>query len=237
MNLTIKVLIFIPTLFPSIYSLQTSKQKIPLQNVYCIKNTPFTFPVSNGNKYFTQNKLSPANQYFFWNWYKRKRNKNIAHGNLEKTFFPKFSKTSKYTVSLTGNNNSHDKFALTINKCDYKDADEYSLRVQNQAPEEILARYKLSVVRKPDIPRVLETYSLPLREVENAATVRNELVLATCETVSSPKAKIEWYLESDPNYPIESYKTDYKVRGFSKNEWVTTGFLMRDVNRNISENR
>lgn len=246
--------LFIQFYFSTVLSLQTSKQKLPLQNVYCIKNSPFTFPVTNGNKYFTESRLSPSNQYFFWNWYKRKRNKNIAHGNLNRVFFPKSDESNplpKYQVNLAtskdneiGNsqhelnqNVHHDKFSLTINNCEFKDADEYSLRVQNQAPEEILARYRLTVVKKPEIPQIIENHSLPLTEIENARHVQNDLVLATCKTVSSPKARIEWYLEGAPNYPIESFKTEHSNKGLNRNEFVTTGFLMRNVNRNISENR
>lgn len=246
--------LFIQLLFSTVLSLQTSKQKLPLQNVYCIKNSPFTFPVTNGNEYFTESRLSPSNQYFFWNWHKRKRNKNsetknIAHGNLNSVFFPKSDKKNtkpKYLVNLetspdneNGNNQNvrHDKFSLTINNCDFKDADEYSLRVQNQAPEEVLARYRLTVVKKPEIPKIIENHSLPLTEIENSRHVQNELVLATCVTVSSPKARIEWYLEGEPNYPIESFKTKHSNKGLNKNEFLTTGFLMRNVNRNVSGNR
>ena len=42
-------------------------------------------------------------------------------------------------------------------------------------------------------------------------------------------------LEGEPNYPIESYKTEHSKNG--RYEFTTTGFLMRNVNRNISANR
>ena len=183
--------------FSTILALQTSRQKIPVQNLYCIKDSPFTFPVQNGDQYYNENRLSPSNEYFFWNWYKRKRN-NIAHGNLNRVFFPSPTKQNvKYTINLnnddSNSNSNSEKLSLTINNCNYKDADDYSLRIQNKAPEEILARYRLNVIKKPDIPKITETHSLPLREVYNSVNVQNELVLATCETISSPKARIEWY--------------------------------------------
>ena len=101
----------------------------------------------------------------------------------------------------------------------------------------LLARYRLTVVKKPEIPKIIENHSLPLTEIENSRHVQNELVLATCVTVSSPKARIEWYLEGEPNYPIESFKTEHSNKGLNKNEFLTTGFLMRNVNRNVSGNR
>ena len=190
--------LFIQFYFSTTLALQTSKQKVLIQNHYCIKDSPFTFPVPNGDQYYDENRLSPSNEYFFWNWYKKKRN-NIAHGNLNRVFFPSPTKQNvKYTVNLKNDNNNNpnsksEKLSLTITNCNYKDADEYSLRIQNKAPEEILARYRLNVIKKPDIPKITETHSFPLREVDNAAKVQNELVLATCQTISTPISRIEWY--------------------------------------------